>query len=894
MLRIFDDESETPELIWNADMRSELRDAVRKQLDVCMESQKGGKIFMEDFKLPPNFFVHYKKLADELYIGGVYVGLFLKEPEFNLRDPSAFFEMLLLRWSRDLESLTKHGSNTDQTPKYSTTDAPDIVIDASVNLCKTRESLCDKLAEWGYMARSISFLHQAVLLGTIGAPLLSAVRLIHVAASRRANVEALALAVELDGTGGIVEGIMKAIGKSPLHVDSGFMVETLKIIFKNALGDVRNACDLQKLKMGKSFTATTGHDVVKGTSATGEHFDVSQTSVQCTIPLRGQRDHQPTRRGEALPGDPLFYAMAPSPAPGPEPVKARTGMVKSQGDDPLSFFLDENAAMLHQDVIQQRSNKGVRQVGLSESVLLQPPMIATTSLHQSRNVHLLSPLPMSASDQVQLMAQPSHMEQAQQPVSQPQQHPHSFQQSHFPQGLQTGSTLVQTQNTYGQHSYKQAKSYQQQSDLHQKQTVSYHQQSTPHQHQTTPNQQWNVLHNQNVTSYQPQSALYQANEPIRSTNETQWRQTSTSQSPSQQVSNAPFHAQQHQKTYLEYHQKPSPSDSFHMQYQTGGRLSPFQNREEQAQGFSQFPALSQASAWNTSQEHQQQFQQHITNQTGDVQQAQEELAVSEQSKHDQTQYNRKLAALLLQKESGISDEGNQKNGSKYMLHHQQTEAMQPQPTAFSKFNQDVFQEKESMQDGMEQPQPSQYQKQGQRTKHGSPQHQFKSEAQESQGQSSQSIEQQPPQQDSFVADVQNDTFLLGPTPTPQLIIASPMTASGIDARLSMDPTIEAEQKTLGVAGALGCAEGRSTLLQSAIQCNLPQFLVEDILENPTLSIVKDPTGTKVHSIELLKLLTTDPAFGLKFSLILDALPSWKKYKSQDHSLFVIGKEHKTD
>lgn len=135
---------------------------------------------------------------------------------------------------------------------------------------------------------------------------------------------------------------------------------------------------------------------------------------------------------------------------------------------------------------------------------------------------------------------------------------------------------------------------------------------------------------------------------------------------------------------------------------------------------------------------------------------------------------------------------------------------------------------------------------------------------------------------------------LGPEPTPQPETPAPIEGAGVDARSSANPVIVAEQKTVTVSGAHGCANGRTALLHSAIELNLPRFLVEGVLENPTLSDVKNKPGTKVHTVELLKLLTTDPGFGMKFSLILDAIPAWSKYKAQDHSLFVTGDEQKVD
>ena len=118
--------------------------------------------------------------------------------------------------------------------------------------------------------------------------------------------------------------------------------------------------------------------------------------------------------------------------------------------------------------------------------------------------------------------------------------------------------------------------------------------------------------------------------------------------------------------------------------------------------------------------------------------------------------------------------------------------------------------------------------------------------------------------------------------------------SGIDARTETDPAVVAEQQIVSSGGAPGSAQGRAALLQSALNCRLPEFLLEGVLENPSLATVKDPAAAKVHAVNLLKLLTKDPGYGLKFKLVLDDIPAWSKYKSQDHSLFITGTEQKTD
>jgi hypothetical protein len=133
-----------------------------------------------------------------------------------------------------------------------------------------------------------------------------------------------------------------------------------------------------------------------------------------------------------------------------------------------------------------------------------------------------------------------------------------------------------------------------------------------------------------------------------------------------------------------------------------------------------------------------------------------------------------------------------------------------------------------------------------------------------------------------------------PEPTHYSYGPKPVEGTGIDARSAPDPKQVAEQQTMSTPGAPGSAQGRVSLLESALACKLPQFLLNDVLENPTLQQVRDAASAKVHCVDLLKLLTMDPGYGPKFSLILDALPAWSKYKSQDHSLFITGSQQKAD
>lgn len=154
------------------------------------------------------------------------------------------------------------------------------------------------------------------------------------------------------------------------------------------------------------------------------------------------------------------------------------------------------------------------------------------------------------------------------------------------------------------------------------------------------------------------------------------------------------------------------------------------------------------------------------------------------------------------------------------------------------------------------------------------------------------------------ADQQNTSVPpFSATTSPQFQQGQPMghqtvssnVGAGIDARTQPEaPSVQAARAVETVPGAPNCADGRKALLESALRCDLPKYLIESVLENPNLPKVKDAASVKVHAVELLKLLTQDPGYGLKFKLVLDEIPAWKKYASQDHSLFITGVEQKTD
>ena len=97
----FTTECRTPELIWNDEMALQFRQAVGEQLDLLHTRQ------LEDntarLELDPAHQVEYSALDDEIYIGGIYVRLFLQNPQFDIRRPEKFIEVRSPYCSRDVQ-----------------------------------------------------------------------------------------------------------------------------------------------------------------------------------------------------------------------------------------------------------------------------------------------------------------------------------------------------------------------------------------------------------------------------------------------------------------------------------------------------------------------------------------------------------------------------------------------------------------------------------------------------------------------------------------------------------------------------------------------------------------------------------------------------------------------
>ena len=285
LLLAFDADSSTPNLIWDNSTRLELRQALldfmNNIFDINDERIQNGRSHC----VPPTYKLIYSNVGDELCIGNVFVKLYIQDPSFQLSDPSVFVEALFCRWSQEMDLLI--GGHADDSSHQ---DAVQIITDAIICICKQHPFLLMNVS--GYIKAIISYLLKSAALPLMDLPLLKSIRLLHLFSRNLASVEEMIVAVNPDGTNGFVDGIMKAIGGEKLHPDTAFMIDTLKAIFQMALGEV-----------GKT----------QGTTLEFKRSD----------PM-----------GEE------FLSMAPSPAPGLEPVSK---LKKVNADHPLAMMFNDTA-----------------------------------------------------------------------------------------------------------------------------------------------------------------------------------------------------------------------------------------------------------------------------------------------------------------------------------------------------------------------------------------------------------------------------------------------------------------------------------------------------------------------------------------------------------------------
>ena len=203
ILKVFDDAVETPETVWTAEMQSELRAAL-----IGFTTPKDSNV--DSFSLvpivPPEYSVYYRQLADELFLGNVYVRLFLKQPTFRLANTIYFLEKLVEYWKSainaqidppDPATVTSANSGTDDSDRnfqlvIGKENFLSLVTSCIVCVIKAEMGVVDHIIAWGFLHRLVSFLSKALDGGRRGSPVTCVVRILHQLVNRPEVLDDLA------------------------------------------------------------------------------------------------------------------------------------------------------------------------------------------------------------------------------------------------------------------------------------------------------------------------------------------------------------------------------------------------------------------------------------------------------------------------------------------------------------------------------------------------------------------------------------------------------------------------------------------------------------------------------------------------------------------------------
>uniref|UniRef100_A0A7R9U7A2 PDZ domain-containing protein n=1 Tax=Pinguiococcus pyrenoidosus TaxID=172671 RepID=A0A7R9U7A2_9STRA len=259
-VNLFDSDHETPEIIWGSSMRALLRRELIPVLDSYI--QRGEA---DDFVFPTSYWrVVYPELRGELRVGGVYVRLFLKNPNFQLKDPMRFLEHLTAEALRRIEySLPREaGGSGRQGPPPPTPgdnsnalvvreeDMLSVLVSAAVYVLRVRPGLAERSVQWGHVSRCATLLKgsndASVTLG--GGAGLAVLRLLHQLMESPSAVDAAATVphanllvefrrgIEQDGKGYPPDSafILEAMAKV---VCSECRPQSLKALLSTAIAD---------------------------------------------------------------------------------------------------------------------------------------------------------------------------------------------------------------------------------------------------------------------------------------------------------------------------------------------------------------------------------------------------------------------------------------------------------------------------------------------------------------------------------------------------------------------------------------------------------------------------------------------------------------------------------
>eukprot|EP01046_Picozoa_sp_COSAG06_P020750 COSAG06_NODE_1531_length_9161_cov_2.153498_5_plen_801_part_00 len=137
----FTADCKTPELIWNDGMATTFSRAVAEVMEELYTRQVEDSTALPE--LEEGFAVEYESLHEEVNVGGIYLRLFLQNPNYNIRKPEKFVETLLHTHEQlaKLEGMAKDLGT---------------ICTCVLTVLKVKLEMCDHVANLGYVERLLA------------------------------------------------------------------------------------------------------------------------------------------------------------------------------------------------------------------------------------------------------------------------------------------------------------------------------------------------------------------------------------------------------------------------------------------------------------------------------------------------------------------------------------------------------------------------------------------------------------------------------------------------------------------------------------------------------------------------------------------------------------------
>lgn len=110
-VNMFENNQENPELIWNDDSREKVSDVVHTMTVKFFTEQKENPEI--NWKLPEDFEVVFSQIRGEVEVGGVFLRLFIAQPNWVLRKPKEFLIAILEKLSQLIQSPNPDGETLE-------------------------------------------------------------------------------------------------------------------------------------------------------------------------------------------------------------------------------------------------------------------------------------------------------------------------------------------------------------------------------------------------------------------------------------------------------------------------------------------------------------------------------------------------------------------------------------------------------------------------------------------------------------------------------------------------------------------------------------------------------------------------------------------------------------